>query len=365
MFTLFNGGVHVYIKSAFTIIAFVFLGTRISKIKNASLLLAFCIVNAFLSFLFKVSGSYVELFTFLLSPVVFFLYGYTIVKKSKTEDEIILFILITILSSSILLWSAMFSDAAKEGIINATRHVYNEEYLIEHSATLLGLMASIGISAIAYVIMYGFRKPFISILFLASAFLSMFVVLHLVNRTGIIVLAITAISTILYSTKGNRGSFLVVLLLLVAIYFFFTQADTFSVELYDAYDARSASAENGGIRIERWKQSLMNIVSYPMGWRRLSIMGYSHNLWLDVAASVGIIPFILLIWYSIKSYKNTYLLYKTKGIPFNGFLIGVNVCFFVSALVEPIIEALSTYFYLMCLIWGIQQAHIESLSSKK
>lgn len=63
---------------------------------------------------------------------------------------------------------------------------------------------------------------------------------------------------------------------------------------------RRASLENAdSFRFQSFWIGLRELIQYPMGGRASQI--YRHNMWLDVGRVSGIIPFCLLLVYSIKT----------------------------------------------------------------
>lgn len=67
---------------------------------------------------------------------------------------------------------------------------------------------------------------------------------------------------------------------------------------------------------------------------------------------------------SVRNYQFTYRLFKMEGNPLVGFIVGLNVCMFLSAFMEPVLEGVSTYFYLMCMMWGIQRTYYERIEDE-
>lgn len=73
---------------------------------------------------------------------------------------------------------------------------------------------------------------------------------------------------------------------------------------------------------------------------------FAHNLWLDVARLTGIFPFILLVAFSISSYKNLLEFVKIKSILYDLrimiflILFGALIIFFF----EPILETAFSFF---------------------
>lgn len=360
--TLSSPDIHVYIKDAFCTIAIIALFAKYAKVKGVVSLLLFCVINFILMFINHCVNSNFELFSLLMGPLAYFLFGYSVVDKSRSDDEVAVFLLLTIISSSLILWKNNIDDAYTNGLINTTRAILNENDIQEQSATLQGLIASLGIAGIAYPISHGFHKKGISFLYFISALLSLFCVIHLVNRSGLFVLLATVFVVMLYTARKHKGVIILVAIIALSVYYIISKSGMFVTEAMDAYQLRNenSSIVSGGMRVDLWEQGLHDMIEHPFGWSHLSHY-YCHNLWLDVARCVGIIPFAILVVISIKNYRTTFKLYRIKGCPMNGLLVGLNVCMFLSAFVEPVLEGKSTYFYLMCMVWGMQRAYYERI----
>lgn len=112
-------------------------------------------------------------------------------------------------------------------------------------------------------------------------------------------------------------------------------------------------------RFEVWKDFLTNEwIKYPFGGEQFTLKyGYAHNLWLDTIYSVGFIPFLLLLVFTIMA---LFMIKKFCSIHQNGkiytfLFLGV----FISFMVEPILVANPYYFIMMLFIIGGMQGFIK------
>ena len=120
---------------------------------------------------------------------------------------------------------------------------------------------------------------------------------------------------------------------------------------------------SGGGRTERWAKSFEYLFIHPLGWN-LKEFGYSHNMWLDVLRVSGIIPFVLLIIYSIKSFfqvKRAIAISK-ENVLLNGQILFYAIAFFLLFMVEPIFEGLFSLFVVFCLYKGILNKYYANLN---
>ncbi len=358
-FTIFNGYIHVYIKVLFCSLV---LFKLFFRYRSSFFLLAFCISNSLFLFVSGVIPSRFEVFAILIGPIAYYLYGYYVIDTCKCKEELSTFFLLFIFASSIQLWVSNIHDAIDVGIINTSRAILNDTGTQDHSATLQGLMAAFGLSGIAYPIAEFKHFSTKSLCYTCAALLSLFCVIHLVNRTGLVVIVAVLFITSIYSVRANIKSLIFIIFVLVVMFVILNNIGLISTDVLDAYINREADAsiKDGSDRFGRWINSFGYMFSYPLGWAKsLNQVGYSHNLWLDVARCTGLVPFSLLLITSIKNYKKTLRLFFLKGFSINGFLVGYSVGLFLSAFVEPVIEAVSTFFFIMCMVWGMQQAYMD------
>ena len=129
----------------------------------------------------------------------------------------------------------------------------------------------------------------------------------------------------------------------------------------EAYNTRE-QVEGGslidfGNRGWRWIDSIQRIITDPFGWSGKTTYNYAHNLWLDVAMLCGIIPFTFLVLATMRSVRLLISLKSLKKDPIVASMIALYVCFFLTSFVEPVMIGFDVYFYLFCMLWGMQQSY--------
>lgn len=339
---------HVYIKDLFCMIV---LGTLLGyKDKQMQWLFAFSLVYTIMIYFNGLSESHFESLSYLIGPVAFYLWGKAVMKKSSSPEAVSTFFLLLAFFSSYVLITNNLQDVADSGIVNIERRIEG----FENAATMQGLVASIGLIGVAYVIAYKTVGKLKSLLFIILFVFNLFVILHLINRTGIVVALITIFTTALYTLRSSKRSIFTLIVVSIFIYLGLQQTGILSNDLLEAYQARNdMNAVTAGERFDRWGPALGYLFIHPFGWVHSENVGFAHNLWLDIARRAGFVPFVIFLVFTIKNIRIFIKLLKLDT-PFVGFLVGVNTCFLISASVEPVIEARSTYFYLICMVWGIQ-----------
>ncbi|WP_339709591.1 hypothetical protein [uncultured Kriegella sp.] len=164
------------------------------------------------------------------------------------------------------------------------------------------------------------------------------------------------------STKQNLrlfGIMIVMALVLLRFVSFDLDADYLSVlgnRLQESEDTGTA-----GNRSQRWAKSLGNLFSKPFGWER-SEFGYSHNLWLDVAQSTGLLPFLLLLIFTIKSSLKIakVILVKNQNLPFRTMMITYFMATHLLFFVEPVMLGAFYMFLLFCFFQGATNVYVKN-----
>lgn len=373
----FKGGILLQIM--FCIVLFASIWTNISI--YTILIFSICIVLfvpvlryidkiAIFIFLFSISytlimlvhdvASWANWMSYLICPTLFYCYGKYVVDKANGDARsLVSFWCISILLFSSVLYISALQDILENGFINVMRNftiwgVENSSL----SATLYGLIASLGLVGLPFFFIDTNSKSNTRYLFLALSALSLVTVIHLVNRTGLIVLFICFVITTLYYSKGKLSHFFILFLVIGLVVFILLQQQILSKDIVDAYLARNegvGSVNTAGGRFVKWSTALNNLFIYPFGWSYANIQyGYVHNLWLDIARVAGSIPFLFFIIATIQSFAALIRLLRIKERIITPLILGLNICFFLSSFVEPVIDAIALYFYLYVMLWGMQ-----------
>ncbi len=312
------------------------------------------------------ADSQFELLGYLLCPGAYYAIGRSIVRKKKRDSEIITFLMLLVIVSCTYLYISIAKDIQMVGLINPMRSITTDGEKSMGAATLLGVTASLGFAGISYPIVCGkTMKSFRSYVFILLLILSILSVVHLINRTGIVVVAIAGLCTTLYAVNGQYKKLLPILTIFVVTYIVLFYTGILGNEVLDAYEDRSLNEENTGTangRFDRWIDAFSFMIQYPLGWSTQRFSLYCHSLWFDVARVSGIIPFAALLVPTYKVVINSIKMVKVKNDKIVGTLLGFIVCTILSAAMEPIMEGASTYFYTMCLIWGIQNEYMQQIS---
>lgn len=312
-----------------------------------------------------------DIYGYLICPFSFFSFGrYIVVNFSKPPYKLELFFLLTIISTSIIFYYYSYLDFMVVGVENTTRKLIIEG-TVDKNATYYGLVGSVGLAGISvFIYQMKFRQNLCLYGLLLAGILSILSIMHLVNRTGLFLVASTLLLLLVYKKTGVKSfSFTnVMFIIVISVVLSYVIMNYFSSDIVNAYSNRADSMEGAGRRSWRWALGLDNLIVHPMGWSTLQGYQtlYCHNLWLDVSRSAGVIPFIILVYYSYIDVKHFFAVLKDKNKNIVAFiLLSYFTVFTLSSFVEPVIDGYFLYFCLYCMVGGcLNQYYKESKNLK-
>lgn len=354
---------HVYLVCVFCVWVLVRYNPQQKMDRTGSLLLLFGIIHYLIIFLYGKGGGIVLTLANAFSPFIFYFYGKELVKLFHKEESMLGVLLIIMIFFLFPIFNNVIVDLNDVGIVNKGRMMGEEENeLIK--ATILGMMTSIGL--VGLPVFMSIQKPIKStkaLLFLALAILSLLTCVHLVNRSGIFIFVICIGVTLLYLSAKSKGRILFLLMILFAV-LGYVMNQTFYGDIVNAYEERNLGdmgMQTAGGRTELWSKGVSFLFTHPFGWSDL--IGYCHNLWLDVARDTGIISFVIVIVAFVRGHKPIFKLLKIKNSSWICALLGLNICFFVASFVEPVTHAGPYFFDLYCMFFGLQSATLNMKNS--
>lgn len=111
------------------------------------------------------------------------------------------------------------------------------------------------------------------------------------------------------------------------------------------------------VRFRAQRLVLSQLFLYPHGGRQMDLAGlnYAHNVWLDMANASGLLPFTLIVLYTILTIKDMVLLIGRNTIPQENkyLLVSVYSAFLLYYFVEPALDANIMYWAIGCLVAGV------------
>lgn len=307
---------------------------------------------------------------YLIAPMAFYTYGQYLVDLIGNQRGMLNFLLLVLIFFAVQTYIITIEDVKEIGLINPMREMLrkgDDEGMI--NATLFGLNVSLGLSGLG--VFMALKNKFGSIrsfLFLGVFFMSILTVIHLVNRTGIAVAIVCTLCSILYSSESKGRILNALWELLFVVIVGIIVVSVFSNDVFDIADAylnrlstESTSINDFGGRSWRWIDALTRLLTCPFGWNNSVNYSYVHNLWLDVAMFGGIIPFMFIVCATVRSLKQLLRIIKIKNDIVVNIILTLSVCFFLNSFVEPVMIGFDSFFYLYCMIWGIQKKYFEYL----
>lgn len=328
---------------------------------NFFLLLLFSIIYA-IFYSFNPVGGTQYIFIYATAPPFFYLLGkYLIRDISSTNSIFNLLVVLGFLFSFSYLISVLivFLEGGFLQLARSLPYFWTGNLI---SATIMGAYFSLNMCIPSLLIAdQGRSKLLHRIVAIIIFLLSLICVLRLGSRTQLGIMLITIIISLIYivprqSFKKNVVLTAIFMILLVIIYkniSFDLDADWLST-FAGRMDKGAGDIASGGGRTDRWSKSFQFMFKKPFGWG-VEEFGFSHNLWLDALRVSGIIPFIILIIFSIRSFSNAIKLVFSKSSAINLRLLVLvyTLSFFLIFMVEPIIEGLFPLFTFWCLYSGI------------
>lgn len=311
----------------------------------------YCLVH----FINKGTGSGFIFLSTLTAPVSFYRFGRWIMTWLVDDRKRSFFLFYFALSYFFPVFLLTLQDIFLVGLVNDTRimlsDIGKEDTTL--AATLYGLMASVGVGFISILFTSSLKK-IEKLLFSIITIISMLTVVHLVNRTGIVLFIACLIFSVFYSTRLRPIKMLAIFLFLLFVVFIVFQFGIISQDILDAYlqreDSTTANAAEFGGRSDLWNIAFMNVFISPFGWVRER---YAHNLWLDLAAIGGwfaLFPFLAASFAVIKNFFKVLIMEESS---FRILLLSMFLSMFLNSMVEPVIEGSLLFFVLFMMIWGM------------
>lgn len=311
-------------------------------------------------------ASYFLLASYSLAPTAFYRLGCFFMKCFHSDKQMqnLLFFIVGVYLLPLFLLT--FQDIVLTGLINDSRQMLmdmGEDNTL--AATLYGLMASAGIGFLGTIFAKK-QNNWLKIGYIIVAALSLLSVIHLVNRTGLVICVVCLFVAFAVSTKMNVSKMLPFIIVFLAVAVFLSQSSIMGGGMTDAYAGREdnvdADAANAGGRTELWLNALGNMIVSPLGWK---LESYAHNLWLDIARVGGWLAFIPFVK---ASFIYLLKLKKLLKISVNNstalLLLCVNVAMLLNAAVEPVIDGSLLFFCLLMLIWGMTVNVVQTYTYK-
>jgi len=117
-------------------------------------------------------------------------------------------------------------------------------------------------------------------------------------------------------------------------------------------------------RLARWGYIIDNFWDHTAGGQQSrAVNGYAHNLWLDAYDVAGLLPLILLLWFSAATLALLVKVIRSPLIesPLKFLVGGLWVALLAQFMTEPILDGVPYLFALFCLMVGAADGLIRSV----
>lgn len=365
-----NKSNYIYIGLMLVFIVWMYIKNIKISLTVEFLILTICFTTYFLIYQIYFSISIHSFITFWIGPILGYFIGYHIVNMKGNLD-------ISIVSFTIV-WG-MFIHGMLNIILFLVRGVKGR--LIpdiwlgtDILATLQGTFFTL-ICSLFFYSLYHVKSKFTKIIFLAAMLFSIFSTLQTASRTLLLITGVVfVVNMIIYiylnTTKFNKILKTTIKILLVVCVIIICYKSNFlkmkeiyeESELYKRINSEYQTNLDEDPRFDMYKTVAREMFNYPMGGNKMPFIGYAHNLWLDTAKTVGIIPFFLLVLYTImtlltliKFIKNKYIQDDKKYL-----MASLYIGMILNFMVEPILEGVPYMFIMMCIINGTTRYTLDS-----
>lgn len=345
---------NIYLLVLFSFMTYVILPTKKWWDPTAIVLFFFSSFYLMMTVMTNQYGSGFVLLSMLMAPVGFYRFGLWLMHcfhEEKARQKLLIAIAVCYLLPLFIL---TIKDVALVGIVNVSRVMLGDADGGDSlAATLYGLMASVGIACISALFTKG-QNFWLRLFYIVVALLSIFVVIHLVNRTGLVVCVCCMLVALLFSTKMKLKQIIPIVFFLGLLTAGLAKTGIISEEIISAYQGREMSAASDvsqlGGRSDIWLDAVHQLATHPFGWERVR---YAHNLWLDIARIGGWFALLLFLIVTFNWFKSCLRLTRKMLTPFVLIVLSLNTAMFLSSCVEPVIEGSMLFFSLLMMIWGV------------
>lgn len=382
IFMIFLLAMNLFAKEGYLLIGVIVVGLFICGYKGSrfkptvDLLLIFLFSLTYFAIYSIHKGPSISLlFLYLIVPTSCFFIGYFIVKSDeKIVTKTILAVTTGMFFHGFLNMILYFKAFGTSSSIRSVPDVWTG---VQMAATLQGTYFTLLVSLLFFsYIKWGEKKKVVAIFLIIGAVFSISSSLVLGNRTLILIMILVFVLNLLLYTfilKTNQKKvfkiwiFIGLSLLILGV--------TYSIDLFGVKDFVLGSnfytrvETTGGLgedpRFVVQSSVISQMFDYPFGGYKINLgfNSYAHNLWLDVLVATGLIPFLLLIAYTVKVIMNLFMIIKNKHVDrqFKFMAFSINFGLLINFMVEPILDGIPYMFMLFCLLNGMIKKYLDIL----
>ncbi|MER2036786.1 MAG: hypothetical protein ABS944_01475 [Solibacillus sp.] len=365
-------------KAPYLMILLIIIGFIVILLKNSKFKITLDLLPIFLFsiFYFIILTNYQPvgmstILLFLIGPIACFSIGYFIISENdKVFERTMLAIILGLFIHGLFNMIKYFQVYGFISIGGA-RVVPDIWTGINIAATMQGTYFSLISSMLFYsIFLKKQRSFFLSIILISGIIFSLLSSVILGNRTMLLILIISFLVNFFIflffkKIKLNslvNGVFLVSILLLIGFLVYTNNVLGIKEFILNStlYKRTESSALFEDSRFLIYQTAIHQMFDFPLGGYKMSFT-YAHNLWLDVLNATGLIPFFFLLLYTLISVKNLLgiLIISQISIEKKIFFVSNYLGFFLTFMVEPILEAVPFMFLMFILFNGMTKKTLD------
>jgi len=302
-----------------------------------------------------------------------YVFGIVIVAKLNNEKQIVYYLYAVIIGLSLFgIFAVLYSNKIYGTAAGLEMRVATIPWLQDAKLAGTGIdmyiCLGISLSGLLFIKTNVFIKALNALIFLPSFYSS----IALANRTGLIIVVSSVI--LIYCTQMRlnsiRNNIKIVLLFMVQciLLIFLFNKNVFNVKMMwlqsNAFERFANMNLFNDPRVTAWGEAFRGLFTNLLGGKQTQLsLEYAHNLWLDVGWSTGLLPFIILIVFTLMTLKNYIKLLRNDDLSlyFKYLITAMLNGFFVIFMVDPVLEASIILFSAFCFVSGV----IGSINKKQ
>jgi hypothetical protein len=303
-----------------------------------------------------------KLIGLILPMLLFYILGRFLVIRIRKPIHLILLLILLLICYQLEVYTSFLDNYFSGNAPMSDKRVFylggDENRVL--TATLVGLNISVSMVGLSsFIILKGYPK--LRVLCLVLFLMAVFTTTYLLNRTALVISIITTLIVLIYFYRQNKAALIIIISGILIASSIVYKMGWISSDILVAYEERNFDLNTAGQRVPMWLNAFKEIFEHPLGWGEVvsSDNYYAHNMWLDIARVTGILPFLSLLWVSIKALMIQLRLFRIKADHFVAVSTGLNMCFLLSCFVEPVYGGL--HLFLWTMLWGMQEQYYSDV----
>lgn len=317
-----------------------------------------------------------------LLPFLFYYYGKSaIIMQEKSERELRSKTAVIVLSLGLLIGSILNAISWQQHGFDEIGRAWEEFWTGQVLPATQHVFWSLLIVALVFYGGYYWKKSrLINSVLVLGGLWSVWFSLITGSRITVLVFGIVFLANIIlycyfnwpderkrgYIIKGLVGATVVSVLLIVA---YMLNIGGIFTPIKESY----MWTRNGGIlhniRFQAQLSVIKQLFQYPFGGNHMDVAGLSsaHNVWLNIADTAGLLPFILIVAYTVCTVWNLVKLVRMQNVSqeIKYLLVSAYISLFLYYMVEPALDANVMYWCVWMLVCGLIKGNIQEDSSVK